>query len=444
MPEVALRLTRRNHNAFVHLLAALETQGYALGDILVSKSLEEIIRAKPKIVLYSFYSQEVWDVEREVKLLKERTGAILVVGGYHATAMPRHTLRMGFDIAVIGEGEEVLYELLTTLGRTGYKVTKDLLNVKGLAFYLGGEFTFTGFAKVMDFSKFPPYPEALRLISPMEISRGCPFACYYCQTPYMKGFRMRHRPIDQIVRYSRRMKDMRYITPNAFAYGSPGAILRLDKLEALLKALQPLRKEGRRLFYGTFPSEVRPEFVLPETLELLVQYTDTTRLAIGAQSGDDAMLKAMHRLHKVEHVVRAVELALEYGLEPVVDFIVGLPNETEESQRKSIELMKWIMRKGGKVRAHYFMPLPGTPWARCKPSPLSDEMKKFLGKMAAEGKIEGSWGMQIEISRRLQRLIEEFYEEPFSYHGKVLDICSDQKFITQAEVGTTVNAPRKL
>lgn len=234
---------------------------------------------------------------------------------------------------------------------------------------------------------------------------------------------MRHRPIDQIVKYSKRMKDMRYITPNAFAYGSPGAILKLDKLEALLKALQPLRKEGRRLFYGTFPSEVRPEFVLPETLELLIDYADNRRLAIGAQSGDDAMLKAMHRLHRVEHVQRAVEYMLEYGFEPVVDFIVGLPNETRESQRKSIELMKWIMAKGGKVRAHYFMPLPGTPWSRCRPSPLSDEMKKFLGRMAAKGKIEGSWGKQIELSRRLQRLIEEFYEEPMAYHGRVREVC---------------------
>lgn len=374
--EVAVRLTRRNHNAFVHLLAALESQGYDLSNILVTKDLNEIVKAKPKVVLYSFYSQEVDEVKKEVEILKEKINPILVAGGYHAIAMPKHTLNvLGFDIAVIGEGEETLYRLLTSLKKSNYKITKELTDIKGLAFYLGERFFFTGFAKVEDFWKFPPYPEGLKLISPMEISRGCPFGCYYCQTPYAKGFRMRHRPIDQIVKYSRRMKDMRYITPNAFAYGSPGGILKVEKVEALLRALQPLRKEGRRLFYGTFPSEVRPDFVTRETLELLVKYTDTKRIAIGAQSGDNAMLKAMHRLHKVEHVINAVELSLEYGLEPVVDFIVGLPNESPESQKKSIELMKWIMRKGGKVRAHYFMPLPGTPWARCKPSPLSNEMK---------------------------------------------------------------------
>lgn len=424
MPEIAVRMTRRNHNAFVHLLGALESQGFDLSELLITKDFKEILKAKPKVVLYSFFTEEIWgSLPEEVKMLKEK-GALLVAGGYHAIAMPKHTLNvLGFDIAVIGEGEEVIYQLLVTLKKTNYRITPELAKIRGLAFYLNGEFVFTGFAKVEDFWRFPPYPESVRLISPIEISRGCPFRCYYCQTPYIKGFRMRHRPIDQIVKYSRRMKDMRYITPNAFAYGSPGAILRLNKLEALLKALQPLRREGRRLFYGTFPSEVRPEFVLPETLELLIDYADNRRLAIGAQSGDDAMLKAMHRLHRVEHVQRAVEYMVEYGFEPVVDFIVGLPNETPESQRKSIELMKWVMRKGGKVRAHYFMPLPGTPWAHCKPSPLSEEMRKFLGRMAAKGKIEGSWGIQIELSRKLQRLMGEFYEEPMSYHGRVVSVC---------------------
>ncbi|ASJ10075.1 B12-binding domain-containing radical SAM protein [Thermococcus sp. P6] len=424
MPEIAVRLTKRNHNAFVHLLGALEGQGFDLSDLLITRDFREILRAKPRVVLYSFFTEEIWGpLAEEVRLLKGQ-GAVLVAGGYHAIAMPRHTLnRLGFDIAVIGEGEEVIHHLLTTLRGTGYRITKELLGVKGLAFYLNGRFVFTGFARVEDFWRFPPYPESLRLISPIEISRGCPFSCYYCQTPYVKGFRMRHRPIDQIVKYSHRMRDMRYITPNAFAYGSPGAILKLNKLEALLRALQPLRKEGRRLFYGTFPSEVRPEFVIPETLELLIDYADNRRLAIGAQSGDDAMLKAMHRLHGIEEVMRAVDYMVEYGFEPVVDFIVGLPNETEEAQRRSIELMRWILSRGGKVRAHYFMPLPGTPWARCRPSPLSDEMKRFLGRMASKGRIEGSWGMQMELSRKLQKLIEEFYEEPMSRTVPVRNVC---------------------
>ena len=46
-------------------------------------------------------------------------------------------------------------------------------------------------------------------------------------------------------------------------------------------------------------------------------------------------------------------------------------------------------------------------------------MKKFLGRMATKGYIEGSWGVQVELSKKLQRLIEEFYEESPSYMGDV-------------------------
>lgn len=106
MPEIAVRMTKRNHNAFVHLLGALESQGFDLGELLITKDFNEILRAKPKVVLYSFFTEEIWGSLRdEIRLLKER-GALLVAGGYHAIAMPKHTLNvLGFDIAVIGEGK---------------------------------------------------------------------------------------------------------------------------------------------------------------------------------------------------------------------------------------------------------------------------------------------------------------------------------------------------
>ncbi|AAR39003.1 NEQ148 [Nanoarchaeum equitans Kin4-M] len=418
---IAIRLTKNNRNAFSYLLGALEKQGFDINEIAIARSFEDLIKTKPKIVLYSFYSTEVWEVKKEIQMLKSKINAIAIAGGYHASAMPRHTLKMGFDIAVVGEGEETLYYLLENL-KKNKAINKDLLTIRGLAFNLNG-YKFTGFAKVEDFYKYPPFAESIRMVGPIEISRGCPFGCNYCQTPFFKGFRMRHRPIDQIVKHSRYLRDMRYISPNAFAYGSPGAILVLEKLEALLRALQPLRKEGRRLFFGTFPSEVRPEFVIPETLELLLKYADNRKIIIGAQSGDNRILKLMHRLHDVETIKRAVEYSIEYGFTPIVDFIVGTPYEDEESDRNTIELMKWIISKGGKVRAHYFMPLPGTPWALCKPKPLSKEMVRFLGTMARQSKLEGEWVKQIELSNKLHSLIKENYEEATGYYGPIPNRC---------------------
>lgn len=77
MPEIAVRMTKRNHNAFVHLLGALESQGFDMGgELLITKDFNEILKANPKIVLYSFFTEEIWggSLRDEVRLLKERGG----------------------------------------------------------------------------------------------------------------------------------------------------------------------------------------------------------------------------------------------------------------------------------------------------------------------------------------------------------------------------------
>jgi radical SAM superfamily enzyme YgiQ (UPF0313 family) len=74
-----------------------------------------------------------------------------------------------------------------------------------------------------------------------------------------------------------------------------------------------------------------------------------------------------------------------------VDLIFGLPMESEEDQRMTLDLVRWIAAKGGKVRAHRFMPLPGTPLAGMRPAPLADDVEACLGNMALEGRLTGTW-----------------------------------------------------
>jgi B12-binding domain/radical SAM domain protein len=195
---------------------------------------------------------------------------------------------------------------------------------------------------------------------------------------------MRHRSIDQIVSFASRYRDARFVTPNAFAYGSDGRSPRLEKIRALLKRLP------NNIYFGTFPSEVRPEFVTEEALSLITTYCENTNLQFGAQSGSNKVLEQLKRGHTVEDVIRAVELCLDVGLSPVVDVIAGFPFETEEDQRATADLIRWISSRG-KIHAHLFMPLPGTPLQGTCPAPLSTELSRLLGSLALKGKVTGSW-----------------------------------------------------
>jgi B12-binding domain/radical SAM domain protein len=341
--------------------------------------VEAGIAREPKdgIMLYSFASAQAEEVYREVD--GAAVDAVYIAGGPHPSALPEEVLEH-FDFVVIGEGEETLPELLQAI-REG----SDPARVKGIAFKRQGRVIFTEKRSPVDLDSYPPFS---KILAPLEISRGCPWGCTYCQTPRLFGTCMRHRSIPIIAKYARRHRDIRFTSPNSLAYGSDGRKPRLEKVQALLKTLAEQKKP---IYFGTFPSEVRPEFVSAAALEIIVKYCVNKSLSLGGQSGSPAVLQSIGRGHGCSEILQACELVLDYGLVPQVDLIFGLPSEQEEDQRLSLELVRWIAAKGGKVRAHRFTPLPGTPLAAASPAPLAPDVEACLGKMALEGRLTGSW-----------------------------------------------------
>jgi B12-binding domain/radical SAM domain protein len=272
---------------------------------------------------------------------------------------------------VVGEGEYTLPRLLDDLrdggeGRVPGVMTGDWYEPA---------------ASSVRLDAYPAFAEQKGYI---EITRGCPHACGYCQTPQLFGRCMRHRSIDAVARAAKRHTQARFISPNAFAYGSDGVHPRWEKVERLLAAC------GSQVYFGTFPSEVRPEFVCDEGLDLITRYCANTKLHFGAQSGSDAVLRQLCRGHTVADVLAAVDRCRDHALVPIVDFIVGLPFESDDDQRATLDLVQEIARHGT-VHVHRFIPLPGTPLAATVARGLIPETENVLGKLALRGRLTGSW-----------------------------------------------------
>lgn len=302
-------------------------------------------------------------------------------GGPHVTAIPED-FTSPRTILVRGEGEITFLSIIEK--------------------FIGGDFV-PGVleASPVTIDCFPSFPYHLGFFGPIEISRGCPFGCAYCQTPVLFGRTMRHRSVDSIVehvlgmkRYRKRV-DVRFITPNALAYGSEdGTKPNLAALDALLVTLRKLLGKEGRIFFGSFPSEIRPEFVSDETLAILRGTVDNRILVVGAQSGSKELLRRMRRGHTPEDVLLACETIQRWGFQAVVDCIFGCPEETEEDLLETIHLVEKLVSLGATIRAHTFLPLPGTPWGEKKPTPIPRWVKKFLSSLAREGKLKGQWQMQ--------------------------------------------------
>ena len=338
-------------------------------------------RPREGIMLYSFSSPQAEEVYREVDSSRADVEAVFVAGGPHPSARPEEALRR-FDYVVIGEGEETLPELISVIKGGG-----DPAGVKGIGYRQDGIARLTLPREDVDLDLYPPFQPPI--FSPIEITRGCPWGCAYCQTPRLFGRRIRHRSVSKILEYARFYSDLRFTSPNALAYGSDGLHPRIDKVERLLSSLSELDKP---IYFGTFPSEVRPDFVTEEAIDLIVRHCRNRHLSIGGQSGSDRVLKMIGRGHDVEAIRRACDLSLDGGLVPNLDLIVGLPGETAEDQRMTLDLAREVVGGGGRIRAHHFIPLPGTPLEDEEPADLAAEVAKEMGELALRGKATGRWG----------------------------------------------------
>lgn len=358
--DVHWRYISASRNSYAALYAACEQEGYILDP--VKSPIGDVTCYSLNSLNAPQYLQEIRDAP-----------CTTILGGPHASACPGEMTDIA-DYVVVGEGEYILPSLLRALD-------EKLSLPPGVA-------TRNGYTPPDTCVRLDAYPCFSRMKGYIEISRGCPFGCTYCQTPRMCGTRMRHRGIEAITRFARRFRDARFVTPNALAYGSDGINPRLEKVRALLSSLH---HEGQCIYFGTFPSEVRPEWVTQEALDLITTYCDNTRLHFGAQSGSNRILASLRRGHTVEHVIHAVELCREYGMTPVVDFIVGIPGENDEDQRMTARLVEWIS-SCGMVHLHRFIPLPGTPLEGFFPRTLLPDVERLLGSLALSGRVTGSWG----------------------------------------------------
>jgi B12-binding domain/radical SAM domain protein len=346
--QVNWRQIHAARNSYAVLFAACGQEGFAL---------KIVDRPEDDVTCYSLNSINESQYRDEIAFSK----SITIVGGPHASACP-HKVAEYADYVIIGEGEFTLPRLLENIEcGSGTKIpgvaTRDYFRPADTCIFLDG------------------YPAFSRTQGFVEISRGCPFSCGYCQTPGIFGHCMRHRSVDAIAEYANRYEHARFVTPNAFAYGSDGIHPRFEKVEKLLSRLK------NSIYFGTFPSEVRPEFICEESLSLLAHYCSNTKLHFGAQSGSDRVLEFLCRGHTVNDIIRAVELCNDFSITPIVDFIVGLPIESDEDQKMTLDLIQWVARSG-KVHVHRFIPLPGTALAGKNARSLLPETEKICGKLA--------------------------------------------------------------
>ncbi|MFQ5344317.1 MAG: TIGR04013 family B12-binding domain/radical SAM domain-containing protein, partial [Anaerolineae bacterium] len=374
----------------------------------LGREVRELAEGHRRVVLaFSFMTPQLPEILTALENLDPRPdNVMLVAGGPHASGDPLGTLQLGFDVVVLGEGEHTFPELLHRIFAEELFDRFDgaqYTDVAGIAFLTAAEgngtlrLVRTPRRPWTDLNGYPPFSLKHRKLAAIEITRGCPWACSFCQTPFFLGGRMRYRTVEQIVYWLRRAKEevgmryARFISADCFCYGSPdGRTPDLESVERLLYEVSHLMGK-ENTFFGSFPSEVRPNSVSREGIALIRKYCANDNVVIGAQSGSPRMLELIRRGHTIEDVFRASEIIVAAGLKCLVDFIFGLPGETPADRELTLAAIQRLTAMGATINSHFFMPLPGTPLANSQPGAPDAETLLFLERLTSDRQELGRW-----------------------------------------------------
>ena len=374
MKRVVFVRDKTNKHSIRALLAAYE-KWFPEKDyyVLTPQDAFEFLK-EDDLALFSFLTGTSSAYIDYVTKLKEKLPKInTVCGGAHPSARSEDMLEY-FDGVCAGEGEESIKDIIE-MAHSG--------RVEGII---------TG-KKVLNLDEYRVFPRKMVSLGPIEIVRGCPSGCAYCQTPQLFRGRLRHRSIDFIVEeikfaLSRKgFADVRFIAPDASSYQYNKGI-NLEAIEGLLYNVRSTIGTKGKLFYGTFPSELDPSGVSKELVDLLVKYCDNKQIVLGLQSASYYMQKIMHRRSGLAETEKAIELLLNKNFEIVVDLIFGLPYATEETYE---ETYKFIEKWKGRVtiHSHPFDPLPGSRWQYEKSTEVPAKLVKAVKSLEGIGRVFG-------------------------------------------------------
>jgi B12-binding domain/radical SAM domain protein len=387
--DVIFYYHRLNSYSFNALAGAIDSDadlaetpiGLALtGEQLLKLTADALKRHDHAVVALSILTCQSGEMRHLIRQLRSNFGSRITIaaGGPHVNACADEALGTGADVVFRGEAEATFPETLKRIA-------------------LGQEFQNVQSPKnPVDLDACFSFSPRRGMFGPIEITRGCAFACSYCQTSHIFGTRLRHRSIGNIISQAEALRSInrkvvRLLSPNAFSFGSPdGLQLNFAAMRELLAALRKVVTARGKIIFAHFPSEARPEHVTSDTLDLLKEFADNDEIVIGAQSGSQRMLDACHRSHTVEDVLAAVTLARKYGYKVIVDFIFGLPGESEADERETLAVIEKVVYLGARIHPHIFAPLPQTPFSREQPGSLSPVIVQALDGFKSRRSVYGN------------------------------------------------------
>jgi oxygen-independent coproporphyrinogen-3 oxidase len=159
----------------------------------------------------------------------------------------------------------------------------------------------------------------------------CRVHCTYCAFAISTNATLQDAYVDALIREIERVEPALAET----VYFGGGTPSRTDD-EHLRRIFGALREKFTIAEHAEITLEANPEDIEEASLDLW-RGLGVNRLSIGVQSFHDDELRAIGRAHDRQQAIDAVTRAVASGVRTSLDLILGLPNQTAESFRQSLD-----------------------------------------------------------------------------------------------------------
>jgi radical SAM superfamily enzyme YgiQ (UPF0313 family) len=377
-------------------MAALLSPSYtvrvvdAIAESMSWETFEELLRReRPKYYVTQLTAPTLQN-DLYGTFLAKAQGARTLAFGTHVTPMPRETLRPypSLDFALRGEPDLTLRDLIdhlegkqferpesiTTLFRRhdpAYQPQPlavdgpepDLNPIKGLVWRRGGEIVVNPDRPyIADLDDLPmPMYELLPLdryriplikgpYAFIVTSRGCPAGCTYCIKHVSYGPTMRLRSPEKLLDEIEKLVSLG--VRNIHMYADLFTVNR-DQVMAICAGLLNRRIRVK------WTCNSRVDFVDREMLKMMAD-SGCHYIAWGIESGNKDILTHARKGVDPQRATQALTWAREAGVQNWGYFIIGLPGETVETIRQTIDFAKSLPLDIALF--HIAAPYPGTPF----------------------------------------------------------------------------------